>query len=173
MGKINGIFSSVNRRKKRVCSGPGHGTLYKDDKRMCGLGPGFMELAAYTELGAHCVPLAHLRGMRPRRVPAQPERAPPCFTSAAQFSNGCVPCCVCCLPPPWVRLKQILKQQPLTERPSRGRVYEKYRFWPCVHIYSEHTFPCCGHFCTIDLPLQNCYNICICKDTPCRGCVRQ
>ncbi len=52
-------------------------TPYKDDKRMRGLGPGFMEFIAYTELGAHCVPSARLRGLRPRRVPAQPERAPP------------------------------------------------------------------------------------------------
>ena len=52
-------------------------TPYKDDKRMRGLGSGFMEFIAYTELGAHCVPSARLRGRRPRRVPAQPERAPP------------------------------------------------------------------------------------------------
>ena len=60
-------------------------TPYKDDKRMRGLGSGFMEFIAYTELGAHCVPSARLRGRRPRRVPAQPERAPPRSRSPASF----------------------------------------------------------------------------------------
>ena len=52
---------------------------------------------AYTGIvGAHCVPEARLRGYEPRRVPAQPERAPPPrITSTAQLSNGHGPCCVC------------------------------------------------------------------------------
>ena len=44
---------------------------------------------AYTGIvGAHCVPEARLRGCEPRRVPAQPERAPPALRAPRSFRTG-------------------------------------------------------------------------------------
>ena len=44
---------------------------------------------AYTGIvGAHCVPEARLRGCEPRRVPAQPERAPPHCERRAAFERA-------------------------------------------------------------------------------------
>ena len=58
-------------------------TPYKDDKRMRGLGSGFMEFIAYTELGGALRAFGTPAGRRPRRVPAQPERAPPHYERRA------------------------------------------------------------------------------------------
>ena len=74
-----------------------------------------MELAAYTELGG---------ALRAGGTPAGPQApqssgaAGTCasrITSVTQLAYRRVPYCVYCLPPLWVRLEQILKQQLFAE----------------------------------------------------------